>query len=235
MSQGEFRQHLIDQMMDVNKIEVEFSKLHCLIDNLFQNEADLAQQNSCLFHLKLALVLSAMVQMKNTLVKFMDYEINEQNPNLNWNTTPLPRVINFEEATTQDYDLSVLTPETCPDPKQYEATSKAEPRNRLHMFVIHDDSAYQDYLLNTIRAKALKIVDLPSLYDSTSLVPFLLLNDHCILRVRNPKKDLLPILKSIIRHGIIFYKPAAGQPRPLHVNITVWVFYDIVPLLDKAN
>jgi len=60
----------------------------------------------------------------------------------------------------------------------------------------------------------------------------LLLNDHSILVAKNPKKDVLPILKSIMRHGVIWYQGEASTPaRPIKVNITVWVYIDILPSL----
>ena len=60
-TQQEFKQNLIDQILDTTKVETEFSKLHLLMDRLFQNEDDMQQQNSYLFHLKFGLVLSSMV------------------------------------------------------------------------------------------------------------------------------------------------------------------------------
>jgi len=42
LSQSAFKQTLIDHILDTPTIEQEFSKLHLLIDKLFQNEEDLA-------------------------------------------------------------------------------------------------------------------------------------------------------------------------------------------------
>jgi hypothetical protein len=53
--------------------------------------------------------------------------------------------------------------------------------------------------------------------------------------VRNPKKDVLPILKSIMRTGVIWYKPVGAIPKPMKINITIWVFFDIIPWLEKLN
>ena len=55
-------------------------------------------------------------------------------------------------------------------------------------------------------------------------MPFLLINDHSILIIRNPKKDLLPMLKAIIRTGT-FSKQ--------RVNLTIWVIIDVTLYLDK--
>lgn len=38
-----------------------------------------------------------------------------------------------------------------------------------------------------------------------------------------------------MQHGFITYKPVGGQPRPMKVNITLWVFYDIVPWMEKLK
>ena len=76
---------MVEQILDVDSIERDFARLHHLVDKLYQNDDDLPQQNSYLFHLKFSLVLSVVVQMKNTLSKFLDFEINEQEPELCWN------------------------------------------------------------------------------------------------------------------------------------------------------
>ena len=82
-TRADFKDVLVSQILDTGRIEKDFGKIHLLIDKLFQNEDDLEQQNSHLFHLKLSLILSAMVQMKNSLVKYLDYEINDENPDKN--------------------------------------------------------------------------------------------------------------------------------------------------------
>ena len=63
----------------------------------------------------------------------------------------------------------------------------------------------------------------------------MLLNDHSILLVKNPKKDMLPTLKSLIRTGVIWYKTPGTIPKPMKINVTIWVFYDVVPWLEKLN
>ena len=52
----------------------------------------------------------------------------------------------------------------------------------MNQLVFHDDSSYMvGYLINSLRKKGVKIVDLPTFYDAKTIIPFLLLNDHCIL------------------------------------------------------
>ncbi len=82
---ADFNDVLVMQILDTDSIEKDFGKIHLLIDKLFQNEEDLEQQNSYLFHVRLSLLISAMVQMKNSLVKYLDYEINDENPDKNLN------------------------------------------------------------------------------------------------------------------------------------------------------
>ena len=52
---------MTDEILNVDKVEGEFAKIHHLVDCLFQNDRDFKQQNSNMFHLKIALALSAMV------------------------------------------------------------------------------------------------------------------------------------------------------------------------------
>jgi hypothetical protein len=70
---------LLHKLLEVDKIEGDFGKLHLLVDKVFSIENDL-QQNSRLFHLKFALFLSSIVQMKNSLAKYLDYEAKDSNP-----------------------------------------------------------------------------------------------------------------------------------------------------------
>ena len=101
--------------------------------------------------------------------------------------------------------------------------------------MIHDDAGFHTkYSLASLRKKGVKIVDLPSMYDAKTVVPFLLLNDHSILVVRNPSKDILPVLINVMRHGIVWYKSdGASLPKPIRVNITVWVFVDVLAWSEK--
>ena len=52
-----------------------------------------------------------------------------------------------------------------------------------------------------LQERGVSIVELPTIYDEKHLLPFLLINDHSILLVRNPKKDLLNMLKQVVRTG----------------------------------
>ena len=80
---ADFKNGLIQKILDADQVDVEFGQIHLLVDKLFQNEDDMEQSNSYLFHVKLALILSSMVQMKNSLMKYLDYEINDANPEMN--------------------------------------------------------------------------------------------------------------------------------------------------------
>ena len=65
---------------------------------------------------------------------------------------------------------------------------------------------------------------MPTTYSTDQLLTFLQINDHSILVIRQPKKDLIPLIHSlIVRQG---YK---GQT----LNITVWVLIDATVYLDK--
>jgi hypothetical protein len=57
-----------------------------------------------------------------------------------------------------------------------------------------------------MRNKGVKIIDFPSNYDLKSIIPFILLNDHSILLVKNPNKDVIPLFKSIVKTGLLWYK-----------------------------
>ena len=85
--------------------------MHKLIDKLFETDEDLKAQNSFMFHLKISMILSTMVQMKNSLVKYLDYEVNEENEELNFNFgfSQKPAGI-FDQEDTQNFDMSVMTP-----------------------------------------------------------------------------------------------------------------------------
>lgn len=132
-------------------------------------------------------------------------------------------------------DMSVFTGDTAQGSHVIKETVKCDPKENLNVFVFHDDSSYINFTINTLRKKGVKIVDLPRHYDVPSLIPFLLLNDHSVLLVTNPKKDILQLLKSIIRTGVIWYKPPGGSvaARPIKINLTIWIFVDVIPWLEK--
>jgi hypothetical protein len=173
--------------------------------------------------MKFSMVLSAMVQMKNTLSKFLDFEHKELNPELNKSAAPF--IADFED------EMSVLTPMSVG--QEINVETQTHEKSNLNLLVIHDDSAFHTkYSLASLRKKGVKIVDMPSMFDAKTVVPFLLLNDHSIVVVRNPSKDILPILMNIMRHGIVWYK-SEDTPKPIRVNITVWVFVDILAWSEK--
>jgi hypothetical protein len=82
-----------------------------------------------------------------------------------------------------------------------------------------------------LKRRGVKIVNFPSIYEKSSLIPFLLVNDHSIIVVRNPKKDILDLLRLIIKKGTIFFK----QNHPIKVNITFWVMIDVIPFIEKQK
>jgi hypothetical protein len=65
---------------------------------------------------------------------------------------------------------------------------------------------------------------LPATYDATNLLPFLLINDHSILVIRHPRKDVASIVKQLIGSGKF-----QGQT----LNLTIWVVIDITFWLGK--
>ena len=85
--------------------------------------------------------------------------------------------------------------------------------------------------MKTLKSKGVKIVDFPVIHDPSTVIPFLLVNDHSIVVVRNPRKDVLPLLKLIMRKGFIYFKQ---QNQPIQVNITIWVLVDVLPYVEKG-
>jgi hypothetical protein len=65
----------------VGELDQHFGRLHLLIDRLFENQASLTS-NSYMFHARFSLILSAIVQMKNSLVKCLEHEAKEKEPDL---------------------------------------------------------------------------------------------------------------------------------------------------------
>ena len=59
------------------------------------------------------------------------------------------------------------------------------------MLVVTDDIGIVDDHINTLRTRGVRISQLPATYDSTNLLPFLLINDHSILVIRHPRKDCI--------------------------------------------
>lgn len=58
----DFKEQLINRILNVDQIERDFSRMHQLVDRLLKPKSDMTQQNSHLFQLKLAMLLSAHVQ-----------------------------------------------------------------------------------------------------------------------------------------------------------------------------
>mmetsp|Transcript_37983 Transcript_37983/g.49896 ORF Transcript_37983/g.49896 Transcript_37983/m.49896 type:complete len:121 (+) Transcript_37983:213-575(+) len=83
---------------------------------------------------------------------------------------------------------------------------------------------YLESQVNILKTRGVKVVTLPSMVDQANLLPFLLINDHSIVIIKNPKRDLLPLLKAVIRTGT-FQKQ--------RVNLTLWVVIDLTLYLDK--
>lgn len=79
MTQEEYQDILLENLLQVDRIEQEFGKVHLLIDRVMRPKAsEKITQNSFLFQLKLSMLLSSMVQMKNSLIKYLDYEHNDR-------------------------------------------------------------------------------------------------------------------------------------------------------------
>ena len=74
-------------------------------------------------------------------------------------------------------------------------------RENLHMLLMVDDLVFVEHQISSLGKKGVKMVTLPTIYDAKNILPFLLINDHSILVVKNPKKDIIPLLKSIILTG----------------------------------
>lgn len=90
--------------------------------------------------------------------------------------------------------------------------------------VITDDPNLIVSQAASLQKKGVKITSLPTHYDVKFLLPFFLLNDHSILVVRNPAKELAPILKEIILFGKFNNQT---------LNLTIWVLIDLAIWLDK--
>lgn len=61
-TQEEYKDQLLEKLLQIDAIEQDFGKLHLLVDSLTQpSMTEELLQNSHLFQLKLALLLSSMV------------------------------------------------------------------------------------------------------------------------------------------------------------------------------
>ena len=62
LSQEEYQDVLLENLLQIDRIEQEFGKLHLLVDNLMRPKAsEKVSQNSFLFQLKFSMLLSSMV------------------------------------------------------------------------------------------------------------------------------------------------------------------------------
>jgi hypothetical protein len=166
MTQEEYHDILLENLLQVDRIEQEFGKVHLLVDRLMRpKSSEKVQQNSFLFHMKFAMLLSSMVQMKNSLIKYLDYESSDR-----------PRVPTETQFKSEES----------------ESTSEVPPnaRQNMHMLIVTDDMGIVDHSIQTLKSRGVRIVQLPSAYDMANLLPFLLINDHSILVIRHPHKDV---------------------------------------------
>jgi hypothetical protein len=67
-------------------------------------------------------------------------------------------------------------------------------------------------------------VDFPSHYSQEQVLPFLQVNDHSIIVLRQPKKDVHSTIKAICHSGVW---------RQQTLNVTLWVIIDLSYKLDK--
>lgn len=75
VTQQEEKNELLEKLMQVEKVEKDFGRVHLLVDKLFANKSIKSFiQNSNQFHVSLGIILSCTVQMKNSLIKFLDYD-----------------------------------------------------------------------------------------------------------------------------------------------------------------
>ena len=85
-----------------------------------------------------------MVQMKNTLVKYLDFEVED------------PIMTTQVQMIDAEADLSVCTPESA-----FESTQTPQNQEYLNLLIFHDDSSYMSFMVKTLRKKGVKIVDFP--------------------------------------------------------------------------
>jgi len=84
--------------------------LHLLVDRVFENQKNM-NQNSNLFHAKFAMLLSSLVQMKNSLIKYLEHEAKEVQPDLKmWTQNLVVSGGNNPELDEND-DWSNYTPQ----------------------------------------------------------------------------------------------------------------------------
>jgi len=132
-----------------------------------------------------------------------------------------------EDEEEEEGDLTVFTP--VPEyPTEEDIQEACKGSQNMHLLLISDDPAYLNFTFAGLRAKGTKIVEFPSLYDTATIVPFLLSHDHSIIVVRDPRKDVLGFIKSVSRQGRIKVKGAF-----IPLNVTFWVILDATQLTVK--
>ncbi|CDW78228.1 UNKNOWN [Stylonychia lemnae] len=229
LSQEEYRDVLLQKMLALDDLDDQFSKIHLLVDKLFENQKNMSQ-NSNMFHLKFSLLLSSIVQMKNSLMKYLEHESQEQVPELQlWTQKPI--IQSFNPETNSEEEYSFFTPIEHQE-ENTENIPLAASRENINLLLLTTDSVHIDSLIATMNVKGVKIVEFPNIYEPTSIIPFLLMNDHSIIIFRNPKKDLLNLIKLIIRKGFIYLKQSNT---PIQVNFTIWVMIDTIAFNDKLK
>lgn len=78
-TQEEYHDILLENLLQVDRIEQEFGRVHLLVDRLMRPKScEKLSQNSFLFQMKFAMLLSSSVQMKNSLIKYMEYESTDR-------------------------------------------------------------------------------------------------------------------------------------------------------------
>ena len=132
-----------------------------------------------------------MVQLKNSLMKYLDFESRENNPLVQVGTQPI--VIKRDSREDSNFDMSVCTPMT--EQQNICSGFDCNSRENLHLLMITDDMSFINAQVNMLNKRGVKIVQLPSMYDIQNIMPFLLINDHSILIIKNPRKDILGMLK----------------------------------------
>ncbi len=131
----------------------------------------------------------------------------------------------------QDLDedfLTVYTPQDFQEDNVSSVLNTNQSRDNLNVLLMYDDAVYVDFLIQSMKAKGVRIVNFPTISDHASIIPFLLSNDHSIVVFRNPKRELLPLLKMIIRRGTVKYR------EPINVNLTIWILIDVLTYVEKG-
>ena len=108
-------------------------------------------------HVRLSMVLSIVVHMKNSLIRYMDYESREKESeqkmhdgNKSVLTTPARSLIYSD--IFKDLEEKVDEKESVPQ----------SVNKNINMMMIHDDASYFDLLTKKMRMRGVRIIDFPS-------------------------------------------------------------------------